>query len=66
MNVGRTYNLLNDKDIEPMAPLVELWANQGVLPRRVVLEDGKEAIVLKKAGEDGAGAAGTAPANISA
>ena len=36
MNVSRTYNLLNDKDVEPMAPLVELWANQGVLPKRVV------------------------------
>lgn len=61
MNVGRTYQILTDKDIEPMMPLVELWVKQGVLPQRVVLEDGREAMVLKKAGEDGAGA-GTASA----
>lgn len=32
MNVGRIYGLLNEKDVEPMAPLVEIWAKQGVLP----------------------------------
>ena len=31
MNVGRIYGLLNDKDVEPMAPLVETWTKQGVL-----------------------------------
>lgn len=32
MNVGRLYDLLSEKDIEPMAPLVELWVKMGVLP----------------------------------
>ncbi|KAK3725132.1 hypothetical protein LTR37_000643 [Vermiconidia calcicola] len=34
MNVGRIYDLLTDKDIEPMAPLVDLWVKQGVLPAK--------------------------------
>jgi MOB kinase activator 1 len=33
MNVGRLYNLLGEKDAEPMQPLVELWIRQGVLPK---------------------------------
>jgi MOB kinase activator 1 len=35
VNVGRLFNLLNDKDMEPMGPLVDLWVNSGVLPKRV-------------------------------
>lgn len=34
MNVGRIYNLLSEKDIEPMAPLVDLWIKEGVLPKK--------------------------------
>ncbi|KAF2486812.1 Mob1/phocein [Neohortaea acidophila] len=33
MNVGRAYRLLGEKDIEPMAPLVDLWIKEGVLPK---------------------------------
>ena len=36
INVGRLYGLLTDKDMEPMAPLIELWVKQGVLPKLVV------------------------------
>lgn len=39
INVGRIYNLLSDKDMEPMQPLVDLWVKSGVLPR-VVQEPG--------------------------
>jgi hypothetical protein len=35
INVGRIFNLLNEKDMEPMAPLIDLWINSGVLPKRV-------------------------------
>ncbi|KAK5168010.1 uncharacterized protein LTR77_006577 [Saxophila tyrrhenica] len=35
INVGRIFNLLNEKDMEPMAGLVDLWVNSGVLPKRV-------------------------------
>lgn len=40
MNVGRSYNLLNDKDIEPMLPLVELWVKDGILPKYEVVQAG--------------------------
>jgi len=33
MNVGRIYGLLNEKDVEPMGALVDLWTKQGVLPQ---------------------------------
>ena len=33
INVGRLYELISEKDMEPMAPLVELWVKQGVLPK---------------------------------
>ena len=33
MMVGKIYSLLNDKDVEPMLPLVEVWVKQGVLPK---------------------------------
>jgi hypothetical protein len=32
INVGKLFNLLGDKDIEPMAPLVDLWGEKGLLP----------------------------------
>ncbi len=35
VNVGRIFNLLNEKDMEPMGPLVDLWVTSGVLPKRV-------------------------------
>ena len=34
INVGRIFNLLTDKDMEPMLPLVELWIKEGVMPKR--------------------------------
>lgn len=40
MNVGRSYNLLNEKDIEPMLPLVDLWVKEGVLPKYEVVSGG--------------------------
>lgn len=33
ISVGRLYALLSEKDYEPMAPLVDLWVKQGVLPK---------------------------------
>ena len=32
VNVGKLFNLIGDKEIEPMQPLVELWAEKGLLP----------------------------------
>lgn len=33
VNVGRLFGLLNDKDLEPMGPLVDIWLEKGWLPR---------------------------------
>ncbi|KAF2034922.1 protein kinase-like protein activator [Setomelanomma holmii] len=32
INVGKLFNLIGDKEIEPMQPLVDLWAEQKLLP----------------------------------
>jgi hypothetical protein len=32
INVGKLFNLLGDKEIEPMQPLVDLWGEKGLLP----------------------------------
>ena len=32
INVGKLFNLIGDKEIEPMQPLVDLWAEKGLLP----------------------------------
>jgi hypothetical protein len=36
INVGKLFNLIGDKEIEPMQPLVDLWAEKGLLPPIVV------------------------------
>lgn len=32
VNVGLIFGLLNARDIEPMLPLIEIWAHRGDLP----------------------------------
>jgi hypothetical protein len=32
INVGKLYKLIGDKDMEPMQPLIDLWAAKGLLP----------------------------------
>lgn len=32
VNVGKLFNLITDKEIEPMQPLVDLWLGKGLLP----------------------------------
>jgi hypothetical protein len=32
VNVGKLFNLIGDKEIEPMQPLVDLWGEKGLLP----------------------------------
>lgn len=32
INVGKLFNLIGDKEIEPMQPLVDLWGEKGLLP----------------------------------
>jgi hypothetical protein len=32
INVGKLFNLIGDKEIEPMQPLVDLWAEKSLLP----------------------------------
>ena len=34
-NVGRRFGLISDKDTEPMQGLINLWVQQGVLPKMV-------------------------------
>jgi len=31
ISVGRTFQLITEKDTEPMQPLIDLWVKQGVL-----------------------------------
>lgn len=33
VNVGLMYNLLSERDIEPMRPLIDIWIRSGVLPK---------------------------------
>ncbi|PNS19961.1 hypothetical protein CAC42_7928 [Sphaceloma murrayae] len=33
VNVGRLFGLLNDKDLDPMGPLIDIWLDKGWLPR---------------------------------
>ena len=32
VNVGKLYALLDEKDLKPMQPLVDIWQAQGLLP----------------------------------
>jgi hypothetical protein len=32
VNVGKLFNLIGDKELEPMQPLIDLWAEKGLLP----------------------------------
>jgi hypothetical protein len=32
INVGKLFNLITDKEIEPMQPLVDIWLAKGLLP----------------------------------
>jgi Mob1/phocein family protein len=32
VNVGKLFNLIGDKDMEPMQPLIDLWLAKGLLP----------------------------------
>lgn len=32
VNVGKLFNLLDDKDLKPMQPLVDIWAAKGLMP----------------------------------
>ncbi|KAF2145391.1 uncharacterized protein K452DRAFT_220740 [Aplosporella prunicola CBS 121167] len=34
INVGKQFDLLGDKDMEPMKPLVDLWFEKGLLPAK--------------------------------
>jgi hypothetical protein len=43
INVGKLFNLIGDKEIEPMQPLVDLWAEKGLLPSVVVAKGGEGA-----------------------
>ncbi|KAE9972351.1 hypothetical protein BLS_004061 [Venturia inaequalis] len=32
INVGRLFNLIGDKEMEPMQPLIDVWMSRGLLP----------------------------------
>ena len=36
VNVGKTFGLLAEKEIEPMVPLIEIWTSKGLLPTNSV------------------------------
>ncbi|KAI9655333.1 MAG: hypothetical protein M1821_005480 [Bathelium mastoideum] len=35
VNVGKLFGILDDKDMEPMKPLVDIWVEKGLLPTAV-------------------------------
>ncbi|KAK7700937.1 hypothetical protein SLS57_011914 [Botryosphaeria dothidea] len=41
INVGHQYDLLSEKEMEPMMPLIQLWLGKGLLPEKTV--DGQPA-----------------------
>lgn len=34
INVGRTFNILGEREMEPMGPLIQVWEVKGLLPKR--------------------------------
>ncbi len=56
INVGKLFNLLGDKEMEPMLPLIELWVAKGLLP----------ASMQGVPAAEGAGSAGSASGNMRA
>ena len=63
INVARLYNLLSEKDAEPMQPLVDLWVKQGVLPKVEKPESGS---VDLTSSQTAGNAAPTAQASVTA
>jgi MOB kinase activator 1 len=63
INVARLYNLLSEKDAEPMQPLVDLWVKQGVLPKVEKPESGS---VDLTSSQTAGNAAPSAPASATA
>ena len=43
INVGRLYDLLTEKDTEPMQPLIDIWLRNGVLPAIQLVDDAQTA-----------------------
>ncbi|KAH7385607.1 protein kinase-like protein activator [Pyrenochaeta sp. MPI-SDFR-AT-0127] len=39
VNVGKLFNLIGDKEIEPMQPLLDLWIEKGLLPSSTTKEN---------------------------
>ena len=39
INVGRMFNLITEKDTEPMQPLIDLWVRTGALPKVYTVEE---------------------------
>ncbi|KAH7130656.1 protein kinase-like protein activator [Dendryphion nanum] len=42
INVGKLFNLLGDKEVEPMQPLIDLWFAKGLLPPPTAPVQGQE------------------------
>lgn len=63
INVGRQYDLLTDKDCEPMAPLIAIFEKNGWLPKN---KGGDAAQTPKTETAGGAGGAGGAGAGSGA
>jgi len=61
VNVARLYNLLGERDAEPMQPLIDVWVKQGILPK--VEKAGADASM---ASPGSSGGMGTANAAVSA
>ncbi|KAK3076343.1 hypothetical protein LTS18_013274, partial [Coniosporium uncinatum] len=32
INVGRVFNIIGDKEMQPMMPLIQIWEAKGLLP----------------------------------
>lgn len=54
VNVGRLFGLIGDKELEPMAPLLDIWLEKGWLPRPTS-SAGAKGVEAKDASSPGAG-----------
>lgn len=65
INVGRIFDLLSERDMEPMQPLIELWVRRGDLPVQESKAGGSadKAGCSDKAGSSDAASKAPVPAN---
>ena len=65
VNVGKLFGILDDKDMEPLRPLVEIWVDKGLLPATVTA-GGSGSATPNAGGREGNSPAPQPPPSVSA